>query len=81
MQAPKNIAFFCAPSELVVWTGLGDDRSAPSEPVSALSFLVPFYRFDSLLVCLLVDGFLLGARGNEVDLHIVENVSRSRIGL
>lgn len=59
MQAPKNIAFFCAPSGLVVWAGLGDDRSAPSEPVSALSFLVPFYRFDSLLVCLLVDGFLI----------------------
>lgn len=82
MQAPKNIAFFCAPSGLVVWAGLGDDRSAPSEPVSALiSFLVPFYRFDSLLVCLLVDGFLLGARGNEVHLRTVENVCRSRIGL
>lgn len=82
MQAPKNIAFFCAPSGLVVWAGLGDDRSAPSEPVSALiSFLVPFYRFHSLLVCLLVDGFLLGARGNEVHLCTVENVSRSWIGL
>lgn len=82
MQAPKNIAFFCAPSGLVVWAGLGDDRSAPSEPVSALiSFLVPFYRFDLLLVCLLVDGFLLGARGNEVHLRTVENFSSGRIGL
>lgn len=79
MQAPKNIAFFCAPSGLVVWAGLGDDRSAPSEPVSALSFLVPFYRFDSLLVCLLVDGFLI--IWVEVDLRFVENVSISRIGL